>query len=82
MSAMMHAAGPTIFFKQSLDRLSMIFLMNTSTMTGRTQIQPTEQSPPPPPTPPKDNNAVVFLENDDVGITIGKTHRSRKKKCR
>ena len=32
--------------------------------------------PPPPPTPPEDDNAVVFLENDDVGITIGETHRS------
>jgi hypothetical protein len=46
---MTHAAGPTIFSKRSLDRLSMIFSMNTSTMTGRTQIQPAEQSPPPPP---------------------------------
>ncbi len=82
MSAMTHAAEPTIFSKQSLDRPSMIFLMNTSTMTGRTQIQPTEQSPPPPPTPPEDDNAVVFLENDNVGITIGETHRSRRKECR
>ena len=38
--------------------------------------------PPPPPTPPEDNDAVVFLENNDIRITIGETHRSKRKKCR
>ncbi len=45
MPAMMGVAGLTISSKQSLDRVSVTFsIMNTSTMKGKTQIQPIKQS--------------------------------------